>query len=55
MKSFIFWDKRPCGPFKVDRRFERNITTIFSSVCYLLEADFLLGLFFDPKRRLTFS
>jgi hypothetical protein len=42
MKSTTFWDKKPCSPLKANRSFG-------GSVCYLLHAGFLLGLFFDRE------
>jgi hypothetical protein len=39
--SSLFWDKNPFSPLKVSRR--------LGGKCYLLHADFLLGLFFDPE------
>jgi hypothetical protein len=58
MKNSIFWDITPYSPLKGNRRFGgtcrlhlhgRRIILV-SSACYLLHADSLLALFFDPVK-----
>jgi hypothetical protein len=45
MKSSIFWDITPCSPSKANQEAKHET----SSRCYLLHADSLFGLFFDPE------
>jgi hypothetical protein len=49
MKSSIFWDIKPCSPLKANGRFGGTCLHLPGSACYLLHADFLLGLFFCPE------
>jgi hypothetical protein len=52
MKSSIVWDTMKCSLFKVNQHFKKHVISILrslnkqSSACYLLDAGFLLGLFF---------
>jgi hypothetical protein len=49
--NFIFWDIKPCSPFKVNRRFGGNISPPSSGrskACHLPHDGFLLRLF-DPE------
>jgi hypothetical protein len=39
VKNPVFWDTMPCNPLKFND----------VSVCYLLRAGFLLGLYFGPE------
>jgi hypothetical protein len=61
IKSFVFWDTMPCSLFESQLMFQRNTLHPSSEsmnkpskkpgsrACYLLHADFLLGLFLDPQ------
>jgi hypothetical protein len=52
IKSVIFWDKTPCSPLKVNRRFGEKYRLYFKaedSTFHLFFVDFLLGLFFGPE------
>jgi hypothetical protein len=54
MKSSVFWDITRCSLLKVKRHFGETCHfhlqgRRISSSCYLLNARFLLGLFFDPE------
>jgi hypothetical protein len=40
LRGCIFWDITPCSPLKVASK---------NFACYMLHADFLLCLFFDPE------
>jgi hypothetical protein len=42
MKSFVFWDIKPCSPIKLNRRFGETTNLAACSM-------FLLGLFFDAE------
>jgi hypothetical protein len=60
-KNSVFWDITPCTFVDSQQTFQRNMSP---SSCHLLQAGFLLGLFFGlwrwrryvpPKRRLNFK
>jgi hypothetical protein len=52
MKNFIFQDTIPHSLLKVNRCMEGTCRLhLKGSVCHLLHAGFLLGLFFDPEDR----
>jgi hypothetical protein len=52
-KNFIFWDITPCNPLKVNRCVGGKCRLHLQKACHLLQADFLLGLFFDPEEEAT--
>jgi hypothetical protein len=62
MKSTIFWDKTPCSPLKVSRRFGETYRLhlqgrkMTSAACHLLSRWFHLSLFFSTlKMEVIFS
>jgi hypothetical protein len=52
-KIYVFWDLTPYSPSKMNRRFGGTWIyvqgRITSPACYLLEADFFLGIFLDAE------